>query len=70
MIKRLQQALTPPRMIMEIATVNADGTVTVSTPSGFTVRAIGSGTVGNQVYVQDGRVLGIAPNLTHFDIEV
>lgn len=70
MLKELQESILPPRRIMKINAVNADGTVTVSTPSGYSFRAVGSGTVDSNVYVQDGRVLGVAPNLTHFTIEV
>lgn len=46
MLKQLQTALVLPRMIMTVAAVNADGTVTASSASGHTIRAIGSGTVG------------------------
>ncbi|WP_251073473.1 hypothetical protein [Shewanella sp. NKUCC05_KAH] len=55
---------------MTVAAVNADGTVTASSASGHTIRAIGSGTVGDHIYVQDGRVLGTAPDLPFVEIEV
>ena len=70
MLKQLQTALVLPRMIMTVAAVNADGTVTANSASGHTIRAIGSGTVGDHIYVQDGRVLGTAPDLPFVEIEV
>jgi uncharacterized protein (AIM24 family) len=70
MLKQLQTALVLPRMIMTVATVNADGTITASSASGHTIRAIGSATIGDHIYVQDGRVLGTAPDLPFVEIEV
>ncbi|MBU1393695.1 MAG: hypothetical protein KJ856_14030 [Gammaproteobacteria bacterium] len=70
MLKQLQTALVLPRMIMTVAAVNADGTVTASSASGHTIRVIGSGTVGDHIYVQDGRVLGTAPDLPFVEIDV
>ena len=70
MLKQLQTALVLPRQIMLVSAVNADGTVTASSASGHTIRAIGTATVGDHIYVQDGRVLGTAPNLPFVEIEV
>ncbi|AHK11757.1 hypothetical protein S144_43 [Shewanella sp. phage 1/44] len=70
MLKQLQQELLPARMIMTVSASNADGTVTVTTGGGLTVRALGSGSVGDKLYVQGGVVIGTAPDLTHYDIEV
>lgn len=70
MLKQLQSALVLPRQIMLVSAVNADGTVTASSASGHTIRAIGTVTVGDHVYVQDGRVLGTAPDLPFVEIEV
>jgi uncharacterized protein (AIM24 family) len=70
MLKQLQTALVLPRMIMTVAAVNADGTITASSASGHTIRAIGSATLGDHIYVQDGRVLGTAPDLPFVEIEV
>ncbi|AUR84134.1 hypothetical protein NVP1049O_25 [Vibrio phage 1.049.O._10N.286.54.B5] len=70
MLKRLQQELLPPRMIMTVSAVNTDGTVTVGSGGGASVRALGSNAVGTKVYVQDGIVIGVAPDLTHYEIEV
>lgn len=71
MLKQFQQALLPPRMIMKVAADNGNGTVAVVSLSGsHGMNAIGSGTVGGHVYVQDGRVLGSAPDLPHGKTEV
>ncbi|MFB2800470.1 hypothetical protein [Shewanella seohaensis] len=70
MLKQLQSALVLPRQIMLVSAVNADGTVTASSASGHTIRAIGTATVGDRIYVQDGRVLGTAPDLPFVEIEV
>lgn len=70
MLKQLKQALLPPRMIAKVTAVNADGTVTVTTDSGFTYNAIGTGTVGNYVYTQNGLVVGNAPSLPHALVDV
>lgn len=70
MLKQLQSQLSQPRWIMTVAAVNSDGTVTASSASGQTLRAIGSASVGDHIYVQDGRVLGPAPNLPLVEIEV
>lgn len=55
---------------MLVSAVNADGTVTASSASGHTIRAIGTATVGDHIYVQDGRVLGTAPDLPFVEIDV
>ncbi|MDF0533673.1 hypothetical protein PY479_05185 [Shewanella sp. A32] len=70
MLKELRQALLPPRVIATVTAQNADDTITAVTSSGRQYRAIGSATVGTKVYIQDGRVLGTAPDLTHYEISV
>ena len=70
MLRELRRAIIPPRMIVEVTVANVDGTVTVTTPSGFTFNAIGSGTVGDFIYVQDGIVIGQAADLPHGDIDI
>lgn len=70
MLKRLQAQILPPRMIMNVTAVNDDGTVTANTGGGQSIRALGSNPVGTQVYVQDGVVIGVAPDLPHFLIDV
>ncbi|AUR86183.1 hypothetical protein NVP1083O_37 [Vibrio phage 1.083.O._10N.286.52.B9] len=70
MYARLLSELQPRRMIMTIDVVNDDGTITVSSGDGGTIRVLGTGSVGDKVYVQGGVVIGTAPNLTHYTIEV
>ncbi|QQX78512.1 hypothetical protein JK628_13060 [Shewanella sp. KX20019] len=70
MFKQLQQALSLPRMIMTVQSDNGNGTVKLISDSGLSITAIGSGSPGAKVYVQDGRVLGTAADLPHTEIEV
>lgn len=71
MLNQLRKSILPPRMIMKVSAVNADGTVTVtSLGNTFSIRALGTGSVGSSVYVQDGVVIGSAPTLPHATIEV
>lgn len=70
MFKELQRAIASPRMIMTVSSDNSDGTIIASTCAGHTISVIGSATPGTKVYVQDGRVLGAAPDLPHTQIEV
>lgn len=55
---------------MKVIAVNDDGTVTCVSGSGLSVNAIGDAAIDSKVYVQDKRVLGQAPDLPHFDIDV
>lgn len=70
MLRELRNAILPARMIVQITVVNADGTVTVETPSGFVFNAIGTGAVDDYIYVQDGMVTGVAADLPHGDIDI
>lgn len=70
MLKQLKNALGSPRAIMKVVAVNTDGTVTCVSGSGLSVNAIGDAAIDSNVYVQDKRVLGQAPDLPHFDITV
>jgi len=70
MLKQLKRALGTPRAIMKVIAVNDDGTVTCVSGSGLSVNAIGDSAIDSKVYVQDKRVLGQAPDLPHFDIDV
>ncbi|KFN42350.1 hypothetical protein [Arenimonas oryziterrae] len=60
------EGLLPSRTKL-IGTVNAhngDDTSTLTLPEGGTLRAIGTSvSIGSKAYVQDGRVLGLAPDL-------
>jgi hypothetical protein len=70
--KRFQGLL--PSQTVTLATVsaiNGDGTSSLTTPEGGTLRAIGTSVgVGSNVYVQFGRITGPAPNLPVYDLTV
>ena len=70
MFKQLKKALSLPRMIMTVEADNGNGTTKLRSDSGLSLTAIGSGSPGTKVYVQDGRVLGTAADLPHSEIEV
>lgn len=70
MIKDLQQLFKPARTVMQVEAVNPEGTLTVRSLSGHTATVIGTATIGQNVYVEAGRVIGEAPNLTYLEIEV
>jgi hypothetical protein len=64
-------ALQPPkrRQVGEVIAV-AGNLLTVELPSGGVLQAIGQASMGDQVYVRDGVVEGIAPVLTYITAEV
>lgn len=70
MFKQFRQLISQPKSIVEIVSVNPEGTVTVESLSGQPSTVIGTGTVGQMVYIQDGRVLGDAPSLPYVELEV
>lgn len=59
---------------MEVATItaiNTNGTSTATTANGGEIVVIGTTvTVGNQAFIQGGRLIGEAPSLTYYEIEV
>lgn len=59
-----------PLLLGTVATHHADGTVTVELLDGGLLRVIGSGSVGDRVFVRDGRVTGDAPTLPTVEIEI
>lgn len=63
-----------PSQAVTFATVtalNGDGTSTVTTPEGGILRAQGATVAaGLHVYVQDGRIVGVAPDLPAYDLTV
>lgn len=70
MIKDLQQLFKPARAVMRVEAVHPEGTLTVSSLSGHIGTVIGAGIVGQNVYVEAGRVIGNASNLAFYDIEI
>ncbi len=63
-----------PSQTVTLATVqaiNTDGTSTLTTPEGGTLRALGTSVgVGANVCVQFGRIIGPAPNLPVYNLTV
>lgn len=60
-----------PRQVVTVSLHNSDGTSTVTTASGGTMRVMGTDVVvGALAYVQGGVMLGAAPAIQHFDIEI
>jgi hypothetical protein len=60
---------TAPLQIGEVTAVET-GSVTVALPDGGVLTARGSASVGQNVYVRDGVVEGVAPDLPTLAIEV
>jgi hypothetical protein len=60
-----------PLVIVTVTAVNADGTSTVTTMGGGSMRVIGTSVAApNKAYVQDGKIVGQAPSLTYYELEV
>ncbi|KJR97277.1 MAG: hypothetical protein VR65_25440 [Desulfobulbaceae bacterium BRH_c16a] len=60
-----------PLIVVTVVTVNTDGTSTVTTSSGGAMRVLGTSVEATKkAYVKDGAIIGEAPNLQHFEIEV
>ena len=67
------QRLLPrePLQIGTVAAFNADGTSTVTLPSGGSLRVRGqSVAVGSKAFIRNGEVIGEAPNLAAYTLEV
>lgn len=70
MIKDLQQLFKPARTVMRVEAVNPEGTLTVRSLSGQTTTVIGTATIGQNVYVEAGRVIGEASYLSYYEIGI
>lgn len=68
--KRLRDLFPAPRL--QVGTVVAVGTdaVTIELPGGSLTRARGEATVGARVYIRDGVIEGLAPELPIVMVEV
>ena len=60
----------PPLLVATVATINADGTRTVTFPGGGTQRVRGTAAASSQVFVRNGLIETQAPALTAITIEV
>lgn len=68
--KRLKQLLPePPLLIGDVVAVSTYG-ATVELPDGSLVSVRGDATVGQQVFIRDGLIEGLAPALTPILIEI
>lgn len=54
----------------EVIDTHANGTVTVRLARGGHLQPRGEGPVGRQVYVRGGQVIGDAPSLDYYELEV
>jgi hypothetical protein len=55
----------------QVTAHNTDGTSTITLPDGSQIKALGTSvTVGQRAFVRAGEVLGPAPGLPIYDIEV
>lgn len=58
-------------LLATVSAINTDGTSSLTTPEGGTLRALGTSVgVGSNVYVQFGRITGPAPNLPTYNLTV
>lgn len=67
------RALLPsdPLLVGEVTAHNADGTSDVQLPGAITIRVQGQDvSVGNQAFVQSGRIQGVAPDLPGSSVAV
>ncbi|WP_435105575.1 hypothetical protein [Arhodomonas sp. AD133] len=70
---RAFQHLIPTERLVsgKVTAHHADGTSTLALPAGGHLRATGTDVaVGERAYVQGGRILGPAPNLTVYEVTV
>lgn len=70
--KRFRALLpTTPLLVGTITAVNANGSCRVDMPGGGKAVVIGTGyTVGQQVFIKDRIIQGVAPSLSYYELEV
>ncbi len=59
-----------PLLIGTVAVLHDDGTATVALLDGGQLRVSGAADAGSRVFVRDGRIAGVAPELPWTDIEI
>lgn len=64
-----QLLISPPLQVGTVSEIGA-GVVTVQLPGGGTVKARGSASLGARVFVRDGVLQAVAPNLILEIIEI
>ena len=70
--EKFQKLIAGPAMeVATITTVNSNGTSRATTANGGQVQLIGTNVAaGKKAFIQDGRVISEAPNLTYYELEV
>ena len=68
--EQFKQLLSDPPLQVGTASEIGTGVVTVQLPGGGTVRARGSANMGARVFVRDGVLEAVAPNLSLEIIEI
>lgn len=68
--RQFRQLLPEPPLLVGEVTGTAAGVCTVELPGGGLIRALGSASPGQRVFVRDGVVQGLAPALRLERIEV
>ncbi|WP_278404848.1 hypothetical protein [Pseudoalteromonas ruthenica] len=58
------------RTVVEVVQVHANDTTTVRHTDSSETTAIGSSVASGKAYLEDGRIIGPAPDLQYFEIEV
>ena len=59
-----------PEVIVTVQTIHSDGTSTVTTISGGSMRIVGTSVAeGSKAYVQNGRIQDQAPDLPYYELE-
>lgn len=58
-------------IVAQVTLIHGDGSSTVTDAAGNIFRVIGNTvTVGNKAFIQDGKIIGEAPSLTVYTVEV
>lgn len=58
-------------IVAQVVLINGDGSSTVTDAAGNTFRVIGDTVaVGTKAFIQDGMIVGDAPNLSSYTVEV
>ncbi len=70
-LSRLSAILANPRrIIVEVVQVHSNGTTTVRHADGSETTVLGSDVVASHAYMENGKIIGEAPDLPYYEIEV
>ncbi|MFV0680673.1 hypothetical protein [Ottowia sp.] len=70
LFKQFENLLPKRPLEIGVITVVEGGSVLIELPSGQTMRARGTGTLGDVVFVRDGALEGAAPDLPEDTVDV